>query len=356
MNKTKNSKKKNTIKNNSTANKAKKYQKKVIKDNKINNTPKKNNLMDDKKYKEAEKLFKEKKYEECYEIYIELNNKYKKNKKIYKRLLESLTHNYTYKENKKEFKKIYNDYLTTYKLLINKKELKYLDKKIEEYKDIKVNNNSSKFLLIAIFGWTGIHKFLEKKYILGIIYLLTFGIFGIGIIVDLINDYAEYENDRDLNICRYILSIIVIAFAIYKRNTFNIIFLIIIGIIITPIIYDKLLKKVPNFIKILIIIFFCFLGFRTKEVVEFIPVNILGTWKTDNENTNFKEIIIKNNKSIIKFNDRKEETGINEYNSDDEILKVYVNATTFYKFKIDKKNNKICNYNESNSCLIAFTK
>ena len=43
-----------------------------------------------------------------------------------------------------------------------------------------------KFIVILLFGWSGIHKFIEKKTILGIIYLFTFGLFGLGWFIDII--------------------------------------------------------------------------------------------------------------------------------------------------------------------------
>lgn len=374
MNKTKNNKKKTNIKKNTTKknintsknkknnitktkepqNKTKQEQKKVIKE-KVVNTPKKNNLLEDKKYKEAEKLYKEKKYEESYDIYLRLNNKYPKNKKIYKRLIETLTNNYTKKDNSKDFKKLYDDYITTYKLLLNKKELKYFEKKLEEYNNLRKKSNS-KFLLISLLGWFGVHKFIEKKYVIGVIYLLTLGLFGIGVIIDLINDYAEYEDVKQLNIVRYIISVLVLLFSIFKFEIINIIFFIIISILITPIVYSKLLRIIPNIIKIIVIIILCYFGFKTTESITLLPTNILGTWKMNNENTNYKEITIHNNKSTIKFTDRKEEVGNNEYDTETKILKVYVNATTFYKFKKDDKENKLCIYNESDSCIIYFEK
>ena len=374
MNKTKNNKKKTNTKKNTPKknintsknkknnitktkepqNKTKQEQKKVIKE-KVVNTPKKNNLLDDKKYKEAEKLYKEKKYEESYDIYLKLNNKYPKNKKVYKRLIETLTNDYTKKDNSKDFKKLYDDYITTYKLLLNKKELKYFEKKLEEYNNLRKKSNS-KFLLISLLGWFGVHKFIEKKYVLGVIYLLTLGIFGIGVIIDLINDYAEYEDVKQLNIVRYIISVLVLLFGIFKFESINIIFFIIVSIIITPIVYSKLLRIIPNIIKIIVIIILCYFGFKTTESITLLPTNILGTWKMNNENTNYKEITIHNNKSTIKFTDRKDEVGNNEYDTETKILKVYVNATTFYKFKKDDKENKLCIYNESDSCIIYFEK
>ncbi len=42
------------------------------------------------------------------------------------------------------------------------------------------------FFLCLFLGYLGIHKFYEGKVALGIIYLFTFGLIGVGIVVDLI--------------------------------------------------------------------------------------------------------------------------------------------------------------------------
>ncbi len=42
------------------------------------------------------------------------------------------------------------------------------------------------FFLCLFLGVLGIHKFYEGKVIFGIIYLCTGGIFGIGVVIDLI--------------------------------------------------------------------------------------------------------------------------------------------------------------------------
>ena len=42
-------------------------------------------------------------------------------------------------------------------------------------------------LLCAMFGLFGVHKFYERKIVLGIVYILTAGFFGIGVLVDFIN-------------------------------------------------------------------------------------------------------------------------------------------------------------------------
>lgn len=42
------------------------------------------------------------------------------------------------------------------------------------------------FFLCLFLGVLGIHKFYEGRVLLGILYLCTAGLFGIGVIVDLI--------------------------------------------------------------------------------------------------------------------------------------------------------------------------
>lgn len=42
------------------------------------------------------------------------------------------------------------------------------------------------FLLCFFLGWLGVHKFYEGKAGLGVLYIFTFGLFGIGTFVDII--------------------------------------------------------------------------------------------------------------------------------------------------------------------------
>lgn len=50
------------------------------------------------------------------------------------------------------------------------------------------------FIITLLFGWLGVHKFIQKKYVLGILYLFTFGLFGIGWFIDIIISFARMLN------------------------------------------------------------------------------------------------------------------------------------------------------------------
>ena len=305
----------------------------AVKKNNTSKTKKKttNNLLENKSYKLAEKYYKNKDYDNAYKEYLSLCELFPKNKKIYKRLIECITKDYSYKENSKEFKSALDDYVTTYKILTTKKELKYFENKLDEYKHVKVSGSKSRFLLISLLGFTGIHKFLDKKIVKGFVYLFTLGIFGIGVILDLINDYAEYEDTKQLNIVRYIISILILVFGLLRIDTDNYYFFIIIAILFTPFIYSFILRFIPGIIKFVAIVVLCYFGFKVNPVIDYVPNKIIGTWVTENENTNFKSIEIKLDNSSIEFNDRDKETGKNEYDSANGVLKVYVNATNSYK-------------------------
>ena len=59
-----------------------------------------------------------------------------------------------------------------------------------------INNNPSLkhnvknaliLLLVCVFaGVYGVHKFMERRFVLGILYLFTFGLFGIGWFIDVV--------------------------------------------------------------------------------------------------------------------------------------------------------------------------
>lgn len=50
-----------------------------------------------------------------------------------------------------------------------------------------IKNKWAAFFLCLFLGFLGAHKFYERKILLGIVYILTLGFFGIGILIDLIS-------------------------------------------------------------------------------------------------------------------------------------------------------------------------
>ena len=47
-------------------------------------------------------------------------------------------------------------------------------------------NKWTSLLLCLFFGWCGVHRFYEGKVITGLLYLFTFGLYGLGWLVDII--------------------------------------------------------------------------------------------------------------------------------------------------------------------------
>ena len=64
-----------------------------------------------------------------------------------------------------------------------------IDEKLEELEQIKNKENEHKttyFFLTLFLGSIGVHKFYKGKFFMGLIYLVTHGLFGVGYIIDVI--------------------------------------------------------------------------------------------------------------------------------------------------------------------------
>ena len=66
------------------------------------------------------------------------------------------------------------------------REIIYVPQNISRENDPEAKNKWIAFLLCLILGFMGAHKFYEGKIGKGILYLLTFGLFGIGWFIDTI--------------------------------------------------------------------------------------------------------------------------------------------------------------------------
>ena len=73
------------------------------------------------------------------------------------------------------------------------------EKKAEKREHITIKSIKDKwvvFFLCFFLGWLGIHRFYVGKIGTGILYLFTFGFFGIGIFIDLILILAGSFTDK----------------------------------------------------------------------------------------------------------------------------------------------------------------
>lgn len=59
-----------------------------------------------------------------------------------------------------------------------------------------MTKTQTKFIIVILLGWLGIHKFMEKNTKMGCVYLFTFGLFGIGWIIDVIKSLSDLLNEN----------------------------------------------------------------------------------------------------------------------------------------------------------------
>lgn len=55
-------------------------------------------------------------------------------------------------------------------------------------------NKSIRILITILGGWFGLHKFIDKKIGMGILYLFTFGLFGIGWLFDIYKAFTSSDS------------------------------------------------------------------------------------------------------------------------------------------------------------------
>jgi DNA-directed RNA polymerase subunit RPC12/RpoP len=151
-------------------------------------------------------LNKLKKYDDAYEIYLSLSKRYVDNSEVWIGLLRCLTKDFTYKFGGKDFKKKYQTYWNSFCAIASEEEIAEYRDKYNNYVDKvrvtlvrdeniipkKVTDNNMLlegplYLMIVFFGGMfGVHKFIKHEYTMGVIYLFTGGLFGIGWFLDLI--------------------------------------------------------------------------------------------------------------------------------------------------------------------------
>ncbi len=63
------------------------------------------------------------------------------------------------------------------------------------FNENKKSNDIAELIITVLFGWLGIHKFMEKENGLGVLYMFTLGLFGIGWIYDIYTCFY-YRSDN----------------------------------------------------------------------------------------------------------------------------------------------------------------
>ena len=65
-----------------------------------------------------------------------------------------------------------------------------------------LRNHATAFILNYLFGFLGVHKFYLGRPVVGVLYLVTFGFFGVGVLIDSFalafmsaNSFANKYND-----------------------------------------------------------------------------------------------------------------------------------------------------------------
>lgn len=69
-------------------------------------------------------------------------------------------------------------------------------------KNMFMTKSKTKFIIIVLLGWLGIHKFMDKNTKMGLVYLFSFGLFGIGWFIDIIKSLFDILSENKENTCQ----------------------------------------------------------------------------------------------------------------------------------------------------------
>lgn len=62
-----------------------------------------------------------------------------------------------------------------------------------------MRNKNSRILITILGGWFGLHRYLDHKIISGLIYTFTFGVFGIGWLIDIYRAFTAPDFSKGVN-------------------------------------------------------------------------------------------------------------------------------------------------------------
>ena len=101
----------------------------------------------------------------------------------------------TYKrENCGNTEEVFHEEKTVEKIIIKEVPVENTEKQIAEKKEVFISSLINLIIVICL-GVFGVHKFIKGKILLGIIYLCTYGLFGVGIFIDAIKAFKKFLRD-----------------------------------------------------------------------------------------------------------------------------------------------------------------
>ena len=81
-------------------------------------------------------------------------------------------------------------------IMISKtEEQNFKETKTQKKDNLALISALEKLIICAVFGIIGIHKFMEGKVFIGVLYACTFGLFGIGWIIDCIKCVCRFLSE-----------------------------------------------------------------------------------------------------------------------------------------------------------------
>lgn len=304
---------------------------------------------EEQEYVNAKTNLKFKEYENAYNGYLSLSKRYVDDPEVWIGLLRSLSMDFT----NKDYNELYEKYWNKYEMLAFEDSKKYKEKyekyinKFNGYDklDAKNKQNVSKendLVLVTLLGGIfGLHKFMTGKVGMGILYLFTGGLFGIGWIIDCIKEVKKHPERRSTVSNCIGCFVLLMGICIISSELISGILLIICGLLCIDKISRKIWKepvKYSLYIKIGLFVLALLLSpspayYNTFDSDKYeITINSEYITILDKENNETNKytynISVKNNIEILKSSDGK-----------------------VYEF--DKETNKLCLIND-NKCEIEF--
>ena len=345
-------------------------------------------ITDEQEFINAEtNLNKFKNYDEAYRLYLSLSKRFVDNPEIWIGLLRCYTYDFTKKTMGSFMKKYCEMYWNNYCSLVGEQEISKYRYKYENYmtgfdeqenkkKEVKKFFSSSKqeikkivdmpkqkkkeipednkcyLLLIIFFGAFGVHKFIRKRPIQGLIYLFTYGLFFIGWIVDIIKEYKKFPESKQRKVIPWLFASFFLIYVIeyFQYNPLSTIPFIISGFLCLDyfwILIGQNKRALRIWVPIIVFVISC--GFSPVNI----PEEFNGRWISD-ENVEYQliEVNPKGDKIYETINSD-EVTSVTCFYGKGNIY-VKIAEDRILKLKYNKEKDNLCLLNDKDKCIAEY--